>query len=612
MRKKMLFLHIVLLAVAFHALAQERLAPIGRNPYANETRPANRSAKKTTTLGLPFFEDFSYYGHPDTAKWADYKAYVNNTMCVNPISRGVATLDGMNEYGWPYDPVVSTRLLYADSLTSQAIDLTANTSADSIYLSFFYQPQGNGFYPETGDSLILYLKKNTSTGAWVKVWSVAGSTVKPFQQVMIPIWQTEYFHDDFRFRFVNKVSMNTNDDVWNIDYIRVAAGRHMYDTSINDIAFTTDPGFMLNDFTYMPYHQFMVNPAGELAANMETGIRNNKDNAESVSYGYVARDLITGIPLSSSTSNVVSIGPKTESRVNFPVYSNNVPATGGYQRVIFENRYFLENTSGTDPKQNDTILREQWFDNCLAYDDGTAEKSYYLNLFATLPGKTAIEYRLNRKDTLLGVAIYFGRQVPMGTNKDFSIIVYKNIGIGGGSDQVAYQQDFYFPGYLRNDQYYYYKFDKPVELEAGTFFIGTLQPAAGVSDSLYFGLDVNRIGGNHLYYNVQGFWESSTVSGALMMRPIMGWIIPSEVKDAVRNEVAWEVMPNPAANTIRLQYGFDKTSTFEITDMQGRKVSYGQAIADKDIDISALMPGVYFVRINADGVHTVPKKIIKL
>lgn len=594
--------------------AQERIAPLGRNPYANETRPvsAARSAKKTTVLTLPFFDDFSYHGHPDTAKWADYKAYVNNTMCVNPISRGVATLDGLNEYGWPYDPNVSTRLLYADSLTSQGIDLSTHTPADSIYLSFYYQPQGNGFYPEASDSLIVYFRRNTTTGAWVKIWSVAGSTLKPFQQVMLPVVQPEYFHADFRFRFVNKASMNTNDDVWNIDYVRMDAGRNMYDTAVNDVAFTTDPGFMLNDFTYMPYHQFMIDPAGELAASMETAIRNNKTNAESVGYGYIATEQVTGAPLSSNTSNTVSINQKAESKVTFPVYSNNVPTPGGFQRAVFENKYFIQGTSAVDPKQNDTIVREQKFENYLAYDDGTAEKSYYLNLFTTLPGKTAIEYRLSRKDTLLGAAIYFGRQVPMGTNKDFSIIVYKNIGMNGGSDEIAYQQDFYFPGYLQNDVFYTYRFDKPVVLEPGTFYIGTLQPAAGVSDSLYFGLDANRIGGNHLYYNVQGFWESSTVSGALMMRPIMGWIAPTNVNDAVRKEEKWEIAPNPAGNTLQLQYSFDKTTTFELTDMQGRVVLHGQAAAGKDIDISSIVPGVYFVRLQAEGTYTTPKKLVKL
>src|SRR5690606_15813475 len=97
--------------------------------------------------------------------------------------RGVATFDALNQYGLPYDTTGTGKpLLFADSLTSQYIDLSIYQPSDSIYLSFFYQPQGNGFYPEPPDSLNLYFKRENNT--WTRLWYAPGNVLQPFKQVM--------------------------------------------------------------------------------------------------------------------------------------------------------------------------------------------------------------------------------------------------------------------------------------------------------------------------------------------------------------------------------------------------------------------------------------------
>jgi hypothetical protein len=78
--------------------------------------------------------------------------------------------------------------------------------------------------------------------------------------------------------------MNTNDDVWNVDYIRFAAGRNMNDTVVDDVAFTVSPSYMLNDFTYMPYRQFIANTNSERATQHTTTIRNGYGGAQTVNY----------------------------------------------------------------------------------------------------------------------------------------------------------------------------------------------------------------------------------------------------------------------------------------------------------------------------------------
>jgi hypothetical protein len=597
--------------------AQERVGPLYYHPpfktYQQQSSAKSTKTTSVTLLTLPFFEDFTsrdiiigYSDVPDAEKWEDKEVYINNTMAFEPVSRGVATFDGIDKNGIPYDNV---KTLLADSLTSRPINLSANTPADSIYLSFFYQPQGTGFAPEPQDSLVLYFKRKSSPG-WARVWGVTGDNLQPFKQVMIPVTDTIFLDSFFQFRFMNYATMNTNDDVWNIDYIRMAAGRNKNDTAINDVAFTLEPTNLLNDYTQMPYEQYTVNANAERATQISAWIRNNTASNQSLTTSIVS---IEKAALLNSGSSSLSMTPYSEQAITYPAYTTQIPLPSAHNEwVIYEDKYFIQSPSATDHKENDTILHKQIFYNEFAYDDGTAEKSYYLNLFATLPGKTAIEFHLNKPDTIKGVAIYFGRQVPSGAGKFFSVAVYSDITSNNGT--IILQQDFLNPGYLNVNNFYVYKFDEPKVIPAGTFYVGTIQPALSNSDSLYLGLDVNRIGGNHLYFNTLGFWEPSAVSGAVMIRPIFGPIIASGISEVNVNsrQVDWSVSPAPA--TDKLQFHFDsyKPASFEIYDMQGRKLREGNVKPEETIEIADLNAGMYLVHLSVDGIAGKPQKIIKL
>lgn len=594
--------------------AQEQLAPVTYNNVLKEHKiSGGASVAKTTVATLPFFEDFTGYSiWPDSVKWVDDKVYINNTMCLNPVSRGVATFDALNSQGYPYNTASSTALVYADSLTSKPIDLSSLTPGDSVYFSFFYQPQGNGFAPEIQDSLMLYFKKNNN--AFIKVWSKEGTTVQPFTQVMIPLTDTNFFHGTFQFRFVNKASINTNDDVWNVDYIRIAANRNQYDTAVNDIGFAMNPSFLLTDYTYMTYRQFLANLPGERAAQHSMWLVNNTGTNQTVTYNYSAKEVSTNTNLFTGSSATANVNAQSYQQAFINTYSNTIPLPAGNENkwIDFQNKYYIESPSPSDPKDNDTAVFDQVFHNYLAYDDGTAEKSYYLNLFPTLPGKLAIDFHLNQPDTIVGLEICFGRQVPLAYSKYFSAVVYKSIAVSGGSDQVIYQQDFLNPDYTGVNGYWIYKFDAPVPVDAGTFYLGTIQPALSNSDSLYFGFDVNRTTNNHLYYNVVGNWEPSTLQGAVMVRPVFGPIIPTTVKDVIIPELKWSTSPGPVDNRLQFHFNTSSAGTYEIYDMQGRVIKKGSVNSEETIDVSELVQGVYLVKLNVKGVVSNPQKIIKL
>lgn len=606
----------LLLFCTLFAEAQEAVAPLGYRPALinNNSKKSDgnnsRASHKTTALTLPFFEDFTDEDfYPDTINWVDNKVYINNTMGVNPISRGVATFDAIGSDGLPYEKNNSGVLRYADSLTSQQIDLSSYSVGDSLYFSFFYQPQGNGFAPQQDDSLMLYFRR---TGGWTRVWRVAGSGVQDFQQVMIPLTQSSFFYDKFQFRFVNKASINNADDTWNVDYIRLDANRTAADTPVKDIAYTLQPTFVLDDYTFMPYQQFIANANNHRAAQHETAIRNNNGSAANVSYNYTSREVTTNTPLDNSSGSI-SLGAYDEQKITFSNHTNTISSPGNNEYVIFENKYFLQSGSNTGPVNNDTIVQEQFFYNFLAYDDNSAEKSYYLNLFPTLPGKIAIEYNLEQADTLTGLAIYFGRQVPLAYQKYFSAAVYKSIGISGGSDQLLYQEDFLTPNYETHNRFWYYKFQDPVILPQGTFYVGTIQPALSGSDSLYFGLDVNRIGTNHVFYNVLNNWVGSTIDGAVMIRPVFGNFFPSIVEGVIpKKTYKIDVIPNPATDYIRIN-NIDprKSTSYKICNMVGGICQQGELSGSHTIDIKGLAAGAYLVYFTVDGEPYAPVKMIK-
>lgn len=591
-------------------MAQEYLGALHYRPAVENQQAVSpaRATHKTTALSLPFFEDFTGTEFfPDTNKWVDRKVYINNSMGLNPISRGVATFDAIDSDGLPYEENFSTVLRYADSLTSQQIDLTGYSPSDSLYLSFYYQPQGKGFEPQPQDSLMLYLRK---TSGWTRVWRVPGSFAKPFEQVMIPITQQSFFHAGFQFRFVNKASINNADDIWNIDYIRLDANRNINDTAITDVAFVDEPTFLLKDYTHMPYHQFLANVSKERAAQHSTSIHNIGTSGTNVNYGYTAKEVVSNTSLSTANSNV-GLAADEEKTVTFPVYTNTVSAPPQNDYVAFENKYWLQPNGSTGPVENDTIVRRQVFHNYYAYDDGSAEKSYYIKQYPALPGKLAIEYELTNADTLKGIAIYFGRQVPLAYRKLFSLTVYKNIAYNGGIDDLLLQEDFLVPAYLQQHQFYYYRFKTPVVLQPGKFYIGTIQPALSSSDSLYFGFDQDIDASSHTFYSILNQWKQSSIQGSVMIRPLFGLVWPTGEHAVLKSaEKDWDVYPNPATDLIRLSLNKNEATPYRITDMAGRVVLSGVVKGNEVINVSNISKGVYLLHVGDEGQQ--PQKLIKL
>lgn len=146
---------MTLFVVSSHA--QESLSAIQREADVVLT------TRTTDKLTLPFFDDFTTSDvYPSALRWSDRHALVNTGFPVLPPNHKAITLDVLDEHGAVYSHAISNPFP-ADYLTSRAIRLDSTftdgahrlTPADSLYLSFYYQPQGNGNAPEPHDSLVL-------------------------------------------------------------------------------------------------------------------------------------------------------------------------------------------------------------------------------------------------------------------------------------------------------------------------------------------------------------------------------------------------------------------------------------------------------------------------
>ncbi len=611
LRPTRIYLTLILCCCALVAAAQEVVVPLSWNvspAAAQQSRNARAAARKTTALSLPFFEDFlGSDPYPDPQRWVvNRQVYVNNTMGIDPIAQGVCTFDALGANNRPYDTVNPFGVRYADTLASQPFDLSAYSPGDSIYLSFFYQPQGAGFSPETTDSLMLFFRNKA--GRWSKQWAKEGTLLQPFRQVLIPVTDTAYLYNGFQFRFINKASINLNDDVWNLDYVRMDAGRNWADTAVADIALTTIPGNLLGDYTAMPYRHYLAQTAAESAADIWGNFRNNSAQPVTGFVGINATNAANGTSF-YTTGQPLNAPAYQSDAFRIPSYTA-ITQLGPQDPLVIRHHFSLTTSAQQASMANDTLTKLQVFDNYFAYDDGTAEKAYYLNLLPALPGKVAIEFHTNVADTLRGGAILFAQQVPTATGKFFNMEIYRRLAgvAGAAADERIHSQDFYQPRFVDTvNRFFNYTFETPVALPAGTYYFVVMQPALSGSDSLYYAVDANRVGSNHLFYNVDGTWKNSTLSGALMIRPLFGAPVSPTAVATVSETPSWQVYPNPSAGALSLS-GVPQNSLVQVTDLMGNQV-VAQWQTPATPDLKHLAAGTYFVRWkNAQGEWSTPQK----
>ncbi len=582
--------------------AQEVLTGLSGNPVAEEYYKNFISTKKDgpiDTLELPFIDDFSNsYVVPDQNKWSDKYAFINYTYPVSSVSVGVATLDALDYDGSHYINASSLPFV-ADHLTSKPINLAYNAS-DSIYLSFYYQPQGLGEMPDPQDSLCLDffdpLEQN-----WTKVWAVPGSPLKPFQRVMINIKEEKYLKKGFQFRFRNYASLpedenqfdrRANVDHWNLDYIILDKNRTISDTVLRDVAFIEPLSSILKDFNAIPWSHFPESYNTQRKPFVEVSYVNHDTITRNVTRSLVITDM-NDFKVYSTVPTANDISPGDTARYNIPFdYPFNFLVGDSAEFKIQS----ILGTDAFDHKPNDTLLFYQNFFDYYAYDDGSAEAGYGLRGEGTKNASVAVKFNTFRPDSLRAVDIYFNK-LPDSLNTNFYF--YLNIWDNklGEPGSLRYSQSGMRPVYTDSlNKFHRYKLDSAI-LVKDTFYIGWSQT---VDKLINIGFDRNSPVSNRIFYNLGAKWVISGFKGSLMMRPVvsMSSIIYSVGPDSFSEHFL--IYPNPARDFIIIELReqhMSQDNYISIYDFTG-KLLLSELLTDKmQLDLRSLSNGIYLLML---------------
>jgi len=639
---------------SFSIQAQEGVKPLGGNSILINYKQKNtHNAQKTTSSAvfLPFYDDFSYWGpYADANKWdMSQSVFVNRGYAIAPPTIGAATFDGLSRFGYPYNifatsgnPTLSDTLLsvplrldYTDATLTVPI-----TPADSIYLSFYYQAKGRGDAPEQNDVLNLFffapgdsLDFNNPFPIWSHQGYNYGLPVNDtnFHRVMIPITDTSYFKNGFRFAFSNLGTRCGAIDHWHIDMVYLNKGRTINDTVYPDLSFVYDEHSLLKNYMQMPYNQFAG--LSDMDTVVGATLRNNNNTKTGNTWnGYV--NITTEYKILNSVGSQVAISPTlgTNNVFNYDSigyckdHALVYPSLGGF---TYNNGPFLDTTSfllkfylyGAHTKNNiidnDTAYFRQKFDNYYSYDDGTAEAGYYVGNFG---GEIAVKYKTNVADNLRALDIFFDPvdYVNLIQNANIGLMVWGDNGGHPGNillaDTGVGSLAYPYPAYSKNgcDVFQRYQLSKNVPIAAGTtFYVGTYQQT---NVPLGIGLDLNNDKHtNNFFFDGTNWNLSSSASifaGSLMIHPVFGDSLSTvDIQSHKEEKENVSIYPNPATDEVFISSS-DKITKIIITDLLGN-ILMEEKNSFQKISVSSLPTGLYLLRtFNAKGSSSTQKLII--
>ncbi len=635
--------------------AQEFLKPLSGNiniiysePKQVNTIQASKPpfTAKTLTIALadslPFFDDFYYASwspFPSVKNWTDSSVYVNTGFAIAPPSIGVASFDGLDKDGYPYQlnagPNVSVS---ADTLTSKPINFhkymgtAMYQPSDSIGFTFLYQSAGFGDNPEANDSLVVEFYKPLDSlksgnvfigfGTWHMVWYTRGVTFpvagdSTFKRAFVYIKDTAYFHDGFRFRFRNKATPSGSLDHWHVDYVTIDKNlSQKADTIYTDASIGYVPRSLLKNYSAMPWKQYNTNEMGTKFSNF---IRDNNSIPLNINYKFdvhnQANSLIWSYNGGSGASDNVypfrDSGWAKGSSLARPTFTNSYPVPTG--ETFFTIKHYI-NTTPDKHRDNDTVIQTQMMSNYFAYDDGSAEQAYYVN---TTGAYIAQRFTLNVTDTLQAMDIFFdpitnGNYI---TSMNFNIMLWAD---GNGQPgTVIYRDTLAQPKFLKlgYNKIPRYKLSTPQIIGPGTYYFGIRQQTNQYPLTIGFDRNIDHM--NALFYNTTGSWTPSAIKGSLMMHPVFGGpSVSIGIKEMNSNFSGLNLItiyPNPASDVLTVVKPNDSNELYdlEIYSSIGQKVkalSLNEKVSE--INTTDLAPGIYFAILKAGDTVVSQQKIV--
>lgn len=553
------------------------------------------------------------------ALWVDNYAQHSYTNAINPFSLGVATFDGTDENGVPYNEGASTAHGVADYLTSKPIDLDFNVS-DEIYFSFLYQGGGLNNAPESNDSLVLEFYA-PELEEWKWIWSTEGVAMDTFNRVHVPIVEDDFLKMGFKFRFKNYATTVAAIDYWHIDYVqlRSSPGFGAGDTIINDVAWSMPINTLLEDYTQVPWKHYKaeVDKLSKMTDSMPSIIRNSIpadafDNGGNIRLDEAPNSLIRTVPADfyGDINNGLNYKPELTVQVTHDIrndgyfYPDDINTDTS---KVYKYLAALSTSSVQIHDGNDTTRGEQVFSHFYAYDDGTPEEGY-----GSIGAQSMVAYKFNayQTDSLVAVAMRFVRGPEDVTDKLFLLTVWDDN--NGKPGDTLYQDKFFDakqPTYTDNHNgFYYYVFrDSQKVAVPQTFYVGWRQIE---QDNLYIGFDRNIDNQNNIFYSINngGTWNNASEKGSLLMRPV----IDSElnhivgIDENVEVNYDYQLYPNPTAESFSVSGDVNLVDEVVLMDLSGKQVLRSSRM--NNIDVSDLPTGLYIVELKGNGNQSLSRK----
>jgi hypothetical protein len=648
-----LLLRFLLLAslVPSAVMAQVITGPMPADRARATTNTVVRSAPTKTALSLPFFDDFTspIEGQPNATNWqgaaTDYPnlgstirylgggVYVSNRLAVDPLTRGTATLDGLNGAGVAYSPLQATAFGQIDTLTSQVIDLSGLSAASQVYLSFAWQAGSVVGTPNSNSSSLpvnLVLEFLTADGSWVQAWSyVSRGVVTKFKQQILPLDQAAYLHGNFRFRFRASGSQTLNTDAFGLDYIYLNRNRAANDTVFQDIATSRNLNSPLRTYTSLPVWQYNASPTSPLNPALATTLNSLTARGTTptpVSWTGTVRELTAGGFNAAQwlSGGKPIVAAARQEAVTGDATMAALPTTAAAKRLRYQ---LAVQTLETNPLTlpNDTISRDIELSNYYAYDDGTAE--YLVGLQASNTNPTsylAVGYTLNQPDrvkSLLVAPVFNNIAAASGgeNNQPRPIIIAVWADNNGKpANTPLATATFTIPNPLPSGQTFIeIPFATPVPV-TGHFYVGYGQPSNGLF--LNYGLDLNnQLPANTLFYNIQGStatdpWRTATLGtpGAPMFRPVMTNNVALATQ-AQQAAAAYALYPNPAGKGTTVAVAGPTFRQAALLDVLGRPV-WRQPTTEAGQPTlrlpSGLAGGVYLVQLTLPDGSIATRRLV--
>ena len=627
------FLFLVLSHLSVAQLQRFPAPQSGSLHFSEKRDNAAARTKQTSPLTLPFFDDFSkplQQIYADSNLWqSSYSVRINDGMAIHPPTINVGTFDGLDSAGMAYNPNEVLLTGYTDQLISRPIDLSeaqiSVAERASVYLSFFYQWQGNVEAPDDKDFLELGFKTADENG-WETVMTIyprESHDATLFYDTIIQVAGDQFFHEGFQFRIRSFGRLSGPYDTWHVDYVYLNKNRNISDLSFPDRALSTQLGPLFGNYRAIPRDHFFSNdqmtaPEFEIQnmKNMEAAINFRTEgffsSTDKESNTTTTHQTVIGkaTPI-NITNNVLfanehrSIRMDTLPDINDPLQFPKDPAIDS---TLIRLTIALQTGDNIEPDSgdytpnyhpirfttNDTLSADYVLSDYFAYDDGIAEYGAGLIEAGNL---VAYEFELDttysiKQDTLIGFDIYFP-PYAISSNQTVDFFIYHedadNPGFPG-------EQWLRIPSkrVLRKgvNQFQRIEFLPALLVNEKKFYIGWQEPAAG---EVLVGLDISNDTGDKIFVNTNGSWyQNEDVRGSLMLRPVFGsGIIDASV--GIEDETTFSLYPNPNEGVFYIE---GDVRDIEIFTLTGETIPFESSSRDLRTEISVNTPvtGLYLVR----------------